>query len=69
MEFFYDGFCKILIDDEHIRPGKAITTMSHTIDKKGFDENMRIDMPGRICRSLKCYVSEILEYRVEEENE
>ena len=42
---------------------KAINTTPHTIDKMGRDENVSMDILGRMCMYFKCDISEILEYR------
>lgn len=47
---------------------KAINTTSHTIAKMGRDENMSMEILGRICRCFKCDISEVLEYRIENTN-
>ena len=44
---------------------KAIQTTPHTIAKMGRDENVSMEILGRICRYFKCDISDILEYRIE----
>lgn len=38
----------------------------HTIAKTGRDENVSMEISGRICRHLKCDLSDIPEYRTED---
>ena len=42
---------------------KSIQTTPHTIAKMGQDENVSMEILGRICSYFKCDISEILEYR------
>lgn len=35
--------------------------------EKLIDENMSMEIPGRICNYFKCDISEILEYRVSDD--
>ena len=48
---------------------KAIQTTPHTIAKKGRDENVSMEILDRICRYFKCDISDILEYRIENNND
>ena len=48
---------------------KAIQTTPHTIAKMGRDENVSMEILGRICRYFKCDISEVLEYRIENTND
>ena len=48
---------------------KAINTTPHTISKMRRDENVSMEILGRICRYFKCDISDILEYRIENTND
>ena len=48
---------------------KAIQTTPHTIAKMRRDENVSMEILGRICRYFKCDISEVLEYRIENTND
>lgn len=48
---------------------KAIKKTPHTIGKMGRDENVSMEILGRICRYYKCDISDILEYRIENTND
>ena len=44
---------------------KAIKTTPHTIAKMGRDENVSMEILGRICIYFKCDISEVLEFKVD----
>lgn len=48
---------------------KAINTTPHTIAKMGRDENVSMEILGRLCKYFKCDISDILEYRIENIND
>ena len=48
---------------------KAINTSPRTIAKMGRDENVSMEILGRICSYFKCDISEVLEYRIENIND
>ncbi len=43
---------------------KHINTTPHTISKIVRDENVSMDILGRICRCFKCDILEVLEYKI-----
>ena len=71
MRFSYDKLWKKLIDEKmnKLDLQKAIQTTPRTIAKMGWDENVSMEILGRICRYFKCDISEVLEYILEESNE
>lgn len=44
---------------------KVINTSPYTIAKMERDKNMSVDILGRICKYLKCDISEVLEYKID----
>ena len=62
MGFSYDRLCKILIDENmnKLDLQKTINTSPRTIAKMGRDENVSMEILGRICKYFKCDISEIL---------
>ena len=62
MGFSYDKLWKKLIDEKmnKLDLQKAINTTPHTIAKMGRDENVSMEILGRICKYFKCDISEIL---------
>ena len=67
MGFSYDKLWKKLIDEKmnKLDLQQAIKTTPRTIAKMGRDENVSMEILGRICRYFKCDISEVLEYRNE----
>ena len=67
MGFSYDKLWKKLIDKKmnKLDLQKAINTISYIISRMGRDENVSMDILGRICRYFKCDISKVLEYRNE----
>ena len=67
MGFSYDKLWKKLIDEKmnKIDLQKAINTTPRTIEKMGRDENISMEILGRICRHFKCDISEVLEFKNE----
>ncbi|WP_322627517.1 helix-turn-helix transcriptional regulator [Aedoeadaptatus coxii] len=60
---------KELIKVKKLDLQKAVDTTPHTIAKMGRDENVSMDILGRNCRYIKCDISEVLEYRIENTND
>ena len=60
---------KELIKVKKLDLQKAINTTPHTIAKMGRDENVSMEILGRICSYFKCDISEVLEYRIENTND
>ena len=56
MGFSYDKLWKKLIDEKmnKLDLQKAIQITPHTIAKMGQDENVSMEILGRICRYFKC---------------
>lgn len=71
MGFSYDKLWKKLIGEKmnKLDLQKAIGTTPRTIAKMGRDENVSMEILGRICKYFECDISEVLEFRVEEDNE
>lgn len=67
MGFSYDKLWKKLIDEKmnKLDLQKAIKTTPRTIAKMGRDENVSMEILGRICMYFKCDISDVLEYRLE----
>lgn len=67
MGFSYDKLWKKLIDEKmnKLDLQKSINTIAYIIARMGRDENVSMDILGRICRYFKCDISEVLEYRNE----
>ena len=70
MGFSYDKLWKKLIDEKmnKLDLQKAINTSPRTIAKMGRDENVSMEILGRICSYFKCDISEVLEYRILDNN-
>lgn len=56
-------------EKEQIRLANCHKTTPRTIAKMGKDEFVSMEIRGGICKYFGCDVSEILEYRVEEEHD
>ena len=58
MEFSYDKLRKELIDEKmnKLDLQKAVNTTPYTIAKMERDENVSMEILGRICRCFKCDV-------------
>ena len=69
MGFSYSKLWKLLIDKNMKKTDLqcAIATTPKTIAKMGRDENVSMEILGRICRYFKCDISDILEYRIEKD--
>lgn len=67
MGFSYDKLWEKLIDEKmnKLDLQKSINTISYIIARMGRDENVSMDILGKICKYFKCDISEILEYRME----
>ena len=64
MNFSYDKLWKLLIDKkmnkEELR--KRTGMSSTTLARMGKDENISLDIIGRICKELECDIGDIIEY-------
>lgn len=64
MNFSYDKLWKLLIDKkmnkEELR--KRTGMSSTTLARMGKDENISLDIIGRICKELECDIADIIEY-------
>ena len=67
MGFSYDKLWKKLIDEKMTKLDlqKAISTTPRTIAKMGRDENVSMEILGRICRYFNCDISEVLEFKMD----
>lgn len=65
MGFSYDKLWKKLIDEKMNKSDlqNAVNTTARTIAKMGKDENVSMEILGRICEYFKCDIADILEYR------
>ena len=65
MEFSYDKLWKLLIDKkinkEELR--KRTGMSSTTLARMGKDENVSLDVFGRVCKELECDIGDIIEYK------
>ena len=70
MGFSYDKLWKKLIDEKmnKLDLQKAIQTTPHTIAQMGRDENVSMEILDRICSYFKCDISEVLEYKILDNN-
>ena len=64
MGFSYNKLWKKLIDKKMNKRDlqEAINTTPKTIAKMGKDENVSLDILGRICEYFQCDVGDIIEY-------
>lgn len=64
MDFSYDKLWKLLIDKkmnkEELR--KRTSMSSTTLARMGKDENVSLDVLGRICKELECDIRDIISY-------
>ena len=67
MGFSYDKLWKKLIDEKmnKLELQKSINKISYIIARMGRDENVSMDILGKICKYFKCDISKVLEYRME----
>ncbi|MGO3751726.1 MAG: helix-turn-helix domain-containing protein [Peptoniphilaceae bacterium] len=67
MEFSYDKLWKLLIDKkinkEELR--KMTGMSSTTLARMGRDENVSLDVLGRVCKELECDIGDIIECKKE----
>lgn len=67
MEFSYDKLWKLLIDKkinkEELR--KRTGMSSTTLARMGKDENVSLDVLGRVCKELECDIGDIIECKKE----
>ncbi|WP_409229324.1 helix-turn-helix domain-containing protein [Gudongella sp. SC589] len=70
MGFSYDKLWKLLIDKKMNKSGlqKAVGLSTTTIAKLGKDENVSMEVLGRICEYFRCDIVDILEYHFDGEN-
>ncbi|MDO5027778.1 MAG: helix-turn-helix domain-containing protein [Bacillota bacterium] len=66
MGFSYDRLWRKLFDEKmkKLDLKKAIVTSPRIIAKIGRDENVSMEILGRICKYFKCDVGEVLEYKI-----
>ncbi len=68
MGYSYDKLWKLLIDKkmnkEELR--KRTGMSSTTLARMGKDENISLDVLGRICKELECDVGDIISYKGEQ---
>ena len=67
MDFSYDKLWKLLIDKkinkEELR--KRTGMSSTTLARMGKDENVSLDVLGRVCKELECDIGDIIECKKE----
>lgn len=67
MDFSYDKLLKLLIDKkinkEELR--KRTGMSSTTLARMGKDENVSLDVLGRVCKELECDIGDIIECKKE----
>lgn len=67
MSFSYDRLWKLLIDrkmnKEELR--KRTGMSSTTLARMGKDENVSLNVLGRICKELACDIGDIINYKKE----
>lgn len=63
MRYCYDNLWKILIDKKMLKKDLMIeaSITSSTMAKMGKEMPVSLDVLGRICRTLKCNIGDILE--------
>ena len=68
MGFSYDKLWKLLIDKKMNKSDlqKAVGLSPTTIAKLGKDENVSMEVIGRICEYFRCDIKDIIEYKLEE---
>lgn len=68
MGYSYDKLWKLLIDKkmnkEELR--KRTGMSSTTLARMGKDENVSLDVLGRICKELECDIGDIISYKGEQ---
>ncbi|NMA50020.1 MAG: helix-turn-helix transcriptional regulator [Tissierellia bacterium] len=67
MGFSYNRLWKLLIDKKMNKTElqKAVGLSPTTIAKLSKDENVSMEVLGRICENLKCDIADIVEYKLE----
>lgn len=67
MGFSYNRLWKLLIDKKMNKTElqKAVGLSPTTIAKLSKDENVSMEVLGRVCEYFRCDISEILEYKVD----
>ncbi|RCX12754.1 DNA-binding Xre family transcriptional regulator [Anaerobacterium chartisolvens] len=71
MAFSYNKLWKLLIDKKinKVILRDAISITPTTLSRLGKDQNVSMDVLGRICKYLKCDIVDIVEYINEQEAE
>ena len=69
MPFSYKPLWKILIDNDMTKKQlmETIQISKSTLDKMGRSENVSLDILDRICNHFNCELSDVVEYRKNEE--
>lgn len=70
MPFSYKPLWKTLIDNDMSKKQlmETIQISKSTMDKMGRSENVSLDILDKICNHLKCSLSDVVEYKRNEEN-
>ncbi len=71
MAFSYNKLWKMLIDKKinKVTLRDAISITPTTLSRLSKDQNVSMDVLGRICKYLKCDIGDIVEYIKEQEAE
>ncbi|MCF6464756.1 helix-turn-helix domain-containing protein [Clostridium sp. Cult2] len=67
MGYSYDKLWKLLIDKKMNREElrKRTGMSSTTLARMGKDQNVSLDVLGRICKELECDIGDIISYKEE----
>lgn len=71
MPFSYKPLWKTLIDNDMSKKQlmETIQISKSTMDKMGRSENVSLDILDKICNHLNCSLSDVVEYKRNEEND
>ncbi|NLL06585.1 MAG: helix-turn-helix transcriptional regulator [Clostridiaceae bacterium] len=71
MAFSYNKLWKLLIDKKinKVTLRDAVSITPTTLSRLSKDQNVSMDVLGRICKYLKCDIGDIVEYINEQEAE
>ena len=71
MAFSYNKLWKLLIDKKinKVTLRDAVSITPTTLSRLSKDQNVSMDVLGRICKHLKCDIGDIVEYINEQEAE
>ena len=71
MAFSYNKLWKLLIDKKinKVTLRDAVSITPTTLSRLSKDQNVSMDVLGRICKYLKCDIGDIVEYIKEQEAE